>query len=106
MQPVQTYHKIMNEPLKNKFFKATFKATLLNELPDELKGIINSYVNPETDYYRTHIALLPLNRNGWKIGRNINTHDPFTDDNIKNIVQCMNEIPLLFKISKTYKVGS
>ena len=90
MEQVQTYHKIMNE------------------LPDELTRIVDSYVDPEIDYYRTQIALLPLNCNGWKIGNNLSSrHDYFfTDTNLKNIVQCMHEIPLLFRISRNYKVGS
>ena len=57
------------------------------------------------EQYKSIISNLPLNKNGWRIDKNINT-EIFTDKDIDNIINCMADIKHIFKPTKQYNLNS
>ena len=78
---------------------------IMKKLPEDLVLLINSFVDPETDYIRTQIKKIKVNPNGWAIGRNSIYRDFDTYD-IKNIILAMSQINNIIEPAKQYKLGS
>ena len=81
----------------------------VTNVPEELVKLIHSYCDPETDYYRDKIIGILKNinvgRNGFKLTNYKNEFD--SPKSIKNIIDCVNQIPAIIRPLKTsYSVGS
>ena len=83
-------------------------AFYINNLPDDLIQLINSYCNPETDYYRDKILKIANDNGVTRFGFKSKNDGSFNNKNsILNIMRCKDEIPFIIKPMKSvYKVGS
>jgi len=89
------------EIYKNLYFK----------LPFEIQKVIDSYVDPEYDYYIDKVREVEkeyqIHKNGFYNRYPSSTkeisYSDFTMNNIKNIVQCLREIPFIIKRIKNHK---
>ena len=83
----------------------------VENLPDEIVGIIRAYYDPETGYYRDRIheiiekySIIPI---GFDVINIVSGCKTFREDQIMNIIRCYKEeIPNVFEPLKRYNLGS
>ena len=92
----------------------TVYKNIISKLPLDMVKIIESYCDPETDYYRDKIIELSTKYDISMCGHNCDQLKKYNSyeilhnkSTILNIIDCMNQIPYVITPTKTvYNVGS